>query len=201
MAIIDRYRYIAFSCFVHDLEGVVAAVRQQVAEWDMAMVETRSAFDMGEIYSHEPRPGGAHLLKSAFFAPSIRPEVTVMFANYEDGWSSLATMVTRRIGGTAYQFGVGSERCEWPAYRFQATEGGRIKRHVSLIRDVSDWKFHQVGDTRTEEIADLYRKRTKRDRLSREYLIGLAERLGFPVGDDGFWRSRVSGVYMEERRG
>jgi len=123
-----------------------------------------------------------------------------MFANYADGWQSLAVCVSKHVSGKVFRLAVGSEREEWPLYLFEVVEGGRERRHVSVVKDVDRWKFWQTGDPLPEEEVTVYRKRRIIDRLSRQYLVSLAERLGFPIDDDRFWESDMMAVYFEEQR-
>jgi len=182
------------------MKDVRTAVRQQLDSWSLRGVESEAELDLARVYTECPRPGGAHPYKSIFFCPKSRPGSTVMFPNYEDGWSSLARGVSKLLPGRAFLFGLGSVRTEWPLYRFEMVTRGEALRHVSVIKDVDKWKFWQTGKPLPEEDAAVYRKRRIRDRLTREYLVSLAEGLDFPIGDDRFWESDSKAVYFEQHR-
>jgi hypothetical protein len=156
--------------------------------------------DLQAIYTDEPQPGGRRAKKVMFFSPRAAPRSTVMFANGEDGWLTLANCLSNRLPQcNVYIFKISSPRCEWPAYKFKLIRGTEIVRVISALKDVSRWEFWQEGEPLPEEDATEYTKRRVKDQLSREYLVSLAERLGFPVQDDEFWRSDSEAVYFEEQ--
>ncbi len=200
MTVLDGYTHIVITCFTDELSVVRAAVRQQLAKWNYLGLESEADIDLTRIYAVSPRPGGAHPLKMMLFCPKSHPGSTVMFTNYQDGWHSLAVCVSKLVTGRVFHFGLGSERDEWPGYVFERLAKRKEVRHVSLIKDVDRWKFWQEGEPLPEEVTAVYRKRRVRDRLTREYLVSLAERLGFPVGDDRFWESEAKAMYFEQQR-
>lgn len=202
MTVLQSYSHIAFTCMVRSLEQTRLEVRNQLLRPDRItpVVETEGEVDLGEIYLEAPLPGGRHPAKALFFAPRIAPQVTVMFANYADGWQTLSACISKRIPEPIYRFALSADEHDWPMYLFEIWEGGVQRRHVSVIKDVDRWKFWQTGEPLPEEDVAVYKKRRIRDRLTRQYLVSLAERLGFPVGDDRFWQSDSKAVYFEEQR-
>jgi len=138
-------------------------------------------------------------MRVAFYEPRTTPGITVQVANYQDGWHSLVWCLSQDLPGRCYSFAIGSADDEWPACMFNVYGRDR-HRHVSLLRDVDRWKFWQKGDPLPEEEVDSYKKRRSIDRLSRESLTRLAERLGFPIQDDRFWDSTGYAEFFEEVR-
>lgn len=200
MTVLDRYSDIGFTCFTQDLKEVRAVVRRELTRAGIYALESEADVDLTQIYTISPRPGGKHPKKVMFFCPKSHPGSTVMFANLADSWMTLAVCVSKFVSGPIYCFALGSDKQEWPRYLFETLEGGKMRRHVSVIKDVDRWKFWQVGEPLPEEDVAIYRKRRIRDRLDREYLVSLAERLGFSIGDDCFWQSNSKAVYFEEKQ-
>ena len=152
------------------------------------------------IYTRSPLPGGRHPAKVMLFAPRIAPQTSVLFANYEDGWPTLAVCTSMRIPEPVYRFALSTDDDEWPKNLFEILDGGVTRRHVSILKDVDRWVFWQKGEPIAEEDVEEYRNRRIRHRLTREYLVSLATRLHFPIADDGFWESDSEAVYFEEQR-
>jgi len=75
------------------------------------------------------------------------------------------------------------------------------KIHITASPIELRQKIYETGEPLPEEDATMYRKRRINDRLPRSYLVELASRLGFEVGDDRFWESASQqAVYIEEQR-
>lgn len=199
MTVLAGYSHIGFTCFLQNQADVREAVRQQLSRWGLHVSESEGRVDLAQIYSVAPRPGGRHTMKAMFFRPMMTPGSTVMFANYADGWQSLAVCISKLLSGHAYCFAI-SNGDEWPLYRFEQLHAGDTVRHVSVIKDVDRWNFWQTGEPLPEEDVTVYQRRRIKDRLTREYLIALAQRLGFPIDDDRFWQSDSKAVYFEEQR-
>jgi len=202
VTLLETYSHIGFTSVPTRLEHVVRTVRDVLSSPPaMHVNETEAPLSLPEIYSDRPLPGGRHPSKVMLFAPRVAPESTVVFANGEDGWQTLSVCLSKALPITrVYRFAMSTDKDEWPLFRFEVWQAGVQKRHVSVIKDVDRWKFWQTGEPLREEDVAAYRTRRVRDRLTREYLVLLAERLGFPVGDDRFWQSDSKAVYFEEQR-
>jgi len=201
MRVLDTYSHIGFTCFPRSLEEIRCAVRRVLqSPPPIQFTEREVKLQLAEIYTDAPLPGGAHPAKVMLFSPSIALESTVFFANYVDGWQTLVICISKLISCRIYDFALGSESDKWPLYRFEVLEGGVQARHISVIKDVDRWKFYETGEPLPEEDATMYRKRRIKDRLPRSYLVELASRLGFEVGDDRFWESAAQqAVYFEDQ--
>lgn len=199
MTILSEYRFLVFSILPGAVPAMSSAAEKRIASFGMQTRRWRNRFQIRDLDVGEPQAGGRHLMRVAFYEPRTTPGITVQVANYRDGWSSLVWCLSKDLPGRFISFTIGSADDEWPAYKFNVHERDR-HRHVSLLRDVDRWKFWQEGDPLPEEDVDSYKKRRSIDRLNRESLTRLAERLGFPIQDDRFWDSTGYADFFEEVR-
>jgi len=201
VTVLESYSHIGFTCVTRPLADVTAAVRRTLRRPELRrpFVRKTGKVDLARIYSSAPPPGSLHPKHVLAFSPTTSPDSTVVFANRADGWQTLSVAISKLIPDHVYCFAL-SNGDEWPLYRFEVLDSGDTLRHVSVIKDVDRWKFWQTGEPLAEEDVAVYKKRRIKDRLTREYLVSLAERLGFPIGDDRFWQSDSEAVYFEEQR-
>lgn len=200
MSVLDTYSQITVTCVARDIDTVAKTVRSVLSTSAVRCTDSTAPLRMSDIYSGEPVAGGRHSKKIVLFAPCVAHQCTAAFANLVDGWLTLAVCMSKRIPDPVYRFALGSDKREWPRRSFDLLKGGETIRHVSVIKDVDRWKFWQQGEPLPEEDVAVYSKRRIRDRLTWAYLVALAERLGFPVGEDRFWESDSDAVYFEEQR-
>jgi hypothetical protein len=194
---LEGYTHILFNCFRSDLATTAEAARAVLSSPPpMQFTETRETLNLGEIYSREPPRGGRHAKKVLFFSPLNCPASTVMFANLSDGWHTLANCMSKLIESRFYCFQLSFDGCEWPRNLFEVWDSGRITRHVSTIKDNDRWKFYQQGPIFPEEEEEQYAKRRVAQRLSTNYLITVAGRLGFRIDEDQFWKSSSHAAYF-----
>lgn len=199
MRVIEGYRHIFFTCVPRPLPAVQAAVLEVLAGVSvLSFRENVRAMGLEDIYTDEPPAGARHPSSVMLFAPRTSPGCTVLFANAQDGWMTLTVSTSKKLAGPFYSLDLGSDRVEWPMYRLAVRENGEDIRCMHVMKDSDRWVFYQKGDPIPEEDVTMYQKRRVRDRMTREYLVGVAERLGFPVADDSFWRSDIEAVYFEE---
>lgn len=202
MSVLESYAFIGFHCISAPLDTVRIAVREQFIQWNRVfpVVESEGKLDLARIYRGEPRSGGAHPGKAMFFDPRAAPGRTVMFANYEDAWSSLAYCVSQRVPGPVYGFRIGdSAPMRDPMYEFKVLENGKCVRVVYLMKDPR-WVFWQEGAPHPAEEPERYKSLRAKNRMSREYLVAVANRLGLAIDNDAFWESDSPAVYFEEQR-
>lgn len=201
-AIINTYSHIKFTCLWKNREEVRRAIRQIIDRSSLGMrtPDTEEALDLKRIYVKAPQPGGKHPHHLVAFTPAARPDATVVFTNYQDGWYTLSVAISRVLECRVYRFALSSESTQWPQYFLHILDTAKDIRRVSLLHDYDRWDFYEQGEPLPDEDTLMYRKRRKRDRMTREYMIDLATRLGFPIGDDRFWQTDQPAVYFEERR-
>lgn len=143
-----------------------------------------------------PSRSGAVKKKAGLFSPrGVGPE-TVMISNLVDGWQTLATRVSTVLAARCWRFTVCGDVAE-PQRGFAVLDSGKQTRVVSVQLDAR-WVFFEQGGVLEIEEPAVYRQRCVRDRVTREYVLGIAERAGFSLSEEAFW-SHLHGVLIEER--
>jgi len=198
---LSDYSHICFTVFRSGLAEVADAVRRTLdgPEMTVPFAETTGRLDVSRIYVGAPQAGSRHRRRVVLYAPAAVHDSTVMFTNLADGWHTLAIRVSLLVDGLAYSFAV-SNGDEWPLYRLEVLESGRLVRHVAASRDVDRWEFWQDGEPLPQENVACYERARIKDRVTRTYLVELAAQLGFPIASQYFWESRTEAVYFEESR-
>ena len=190
------YSFIAFSCICRPLSEVVELM-PAVLSRRTPYTFRDGALDLRSVCWPEPPAGVMHATRAVLFAPSIRPDVTVLFSNWEDGWMTLGYVISRKLACRVYQFEVSKAGVEWAKNSFTVIDAGEQTRHVHAMQDDPRWVFCEIGSVLPQEQPLLYRARSVRDRLDREHVIALATRMGLPLGDDRFWQSDLPARYIE----
>lgn len=83
---------------------------------------------------------------------------------------------------------------EWPIHEFEYYQHGESRRFVRAMND-DPWEFFERGERFDWEYADQYRRRRKKDRVTRQMLVDYARRFGVDLEDDSFWRSDHAALY------
>src|SRR5688572_12361993 len=202
MSLIDSYSQIGVSCFSAPLSKVRDCVQERLAAFGLRWpfhISTAPA-QPRRIYELSPPAGGAHATRIMLFSPSLAPDTTAMLVNLADSWSSLVFNVSKHLPCKAFRFDMGSEQEEWPAYRVTVWDKGEVIRWVHLLRDSHAWQFWQKGRPLRGEDKSAYTKSRTKERMSREGVVRIATKWGFPIGDDRFWESRTEAVYIEQEQ-
>ena len=148
-----------------------------------------------EAFGPEPAIGGLACRKGGLIAVSDCS--AAMITNIEDGWATLATMASKRLSCVCWLFSISQNDVAFPLNSFTKKHSGVIERVVMAQLDTR-WVFFQKGTPLDIEVPDMYQKRQIRDRVSREYVIAVAMKAGFPIGEDEFWRTGTSGLFFSE---
>jgi hypothetical protein len=152
-----------------------------------------------EEFGPAPTRSGAVPPKGGIFTPGRGSEpVTAMVTNLIDGWQTLCTAASERLACACWQFTVSNSK-EYPRNAFTFIQGGSDRRVVSAQLD-TQWIFLAEGDVLDIETEAVYKCRRIRDRVTPEYVLSVAERAGFPIGDDAFWATDESSIYFAEER-
>ncbi len=138
-------------------------------------------FSFQDCFTGYPTPGGAHKKRVLAFTP--KPDSYVLFtANLEDGWISLAYILSESLKTKALTLGFCKDNVRYPARFFNLLKDGKSIRHVSVRLD-NKWQFYQEGAILAEENAANYMKRLIKARLTNENLIDLADKFGISLGN------------------
>lgn len=160
---------------------------------------TETSVDPKDVYAEAPTPGGAHPKVALFYAPEVRPESTVMFADLEDGWWTLVNAIASRCDGTHLQLRVTGRSAEFPLRGFEVWQGRTSRRAVSCsLDDRGKWLFEQRGQPMSFEVKEDYAKRRISERLLPARVFDYAKALGWDLADSGFWRSLGPGTLLRE---
>jgi hypothetical protein len=83
----------------------------------------------------------------------------------------------------------------------QLWKQGNSLRLVQVLRDTDKWEFIERGPVQPFENPVNYKKRRRRDRLTRDDLLKYMRSFGWEFNRSDFWRSESPAVYyIEERR-
>ncbi|MCA9674804.1 MAG: hypothetical protein H6709_06670 [Kofleriaceae bacterium] len=135
----------------------------------------------------------------AFFTSCRRRDGVVMLTNQQDGWFTLCNVLARRLDGCHLR--LASSNLPGSQVQSLTVWDDRAEiRHVHVLQDDARWDFMQSGTPLPWENVEKYRSRAKRDRLSREMLIGYANALGWPIDADGFWSADGDALWVREKR-
>jgi hypothetical protein len=129
-----------------------------------------------DCYLDVPPPGAAHKKTVLVFSPPSH-KYTLLIANLEDGWSSLAFRASRAIGVNALVLGFCVDAFPSPARFFSWIERGDLVRHVSVRLD-NRWIFFQKGSPLSPERLEQYNRKRIRDRLTNRQLVELSLSFG-----------------------
>lgn len=145
-----------------------------------------SDFDLSEHpkeqYYNAPR-------KIYLFSPLTNENQVVMVTNAQDGLNALTHHISSKLGIFSYNFSMSSKEDEEPKNELLLIENGKIKRVIQAMKD-EKWVFYQEGTMLDFENPDHYKKRMVKDRLNKEILIQYAQKIGFDVLNNDFWRSK-----------
>ncbi len=195
------YQFLVVSCFNAALPLVSERALEALQAHDMRrrFRVTESDVSTDKIYVGAPTPGGAHPKSALFYAPTYRPDSTVLFANMEDGWWTLINAVTARLQGTHAQVRITQSNVTYPMFNFEVWEDCRSRRAVTCTReDTGKWSFTEVGEPMPFENCADYKKRRIADRLTRQGVLGYLMALGWDISNKGFWTSERPGIYLTE---
>ncbi len=182
---LDEIDFWAFTVAFGPENLIVDGVEKQLSKWwKGGIADCPNAADLAPLrlpkeYNPRSRLVALYELQSPSSAIMIE-------SNLNDGYSSLSRMLSRNLPNTRFIV-VRSKpvgRSEWPIEEFglmQESKGGYI-RHVWVALDTSGWKAGDSGELQDFEEPEYYKKRWKRDRLTRGQIVRYLGRLGVDVG-------------------
>jgi hypothetical protein len=202
MMVIDAFdaRFLSLTAVMADVAAVDAAIQRLIARWGMIFSRSSGALDLASIYEIAPPAGGAHMFKLVLYAPAASPTVCIIVTNLQDGWSSLSHNVAKELGAPQIQVTSTERGAYWSGHHFRTWRDGAERRVVMVIRDSDKWVFSEEGEPESFETPSFYKRRLKRDRLTREVLVGYLRQLGCDPTDRGFWETDRDAIYFRQRR-
>ena len=132
-----------------------------------------------------------------FYNPLCDTDKTVMFSNLFDGWYTLCNIASRRLACECYLFHI----CENGVSEFKNCltyfDGCGVARVVYVLKEGQKWLFFEHGNPLWFENVSFYEEKLKRQRLSKEILLGYCQKLGLDLGNFEFWESAGNGLFLE----
>jgi hypothetical protein len=187
------------SCFDVSLQALSRCIESVLEEYDMKVLVQKVQFDYDE-FGPEPLRGPGQK-KAGLWAPAgAIASSSCMMSNLVDGWLTLATAVSLRLGCRCWRFTVSRDDKPFPRNAFSFMQAGHDLRVVSAQRDDPSWVFYAKGNVLDAEVELHYTRRRIKDRVTREYVISIAERSGFPLGSDDFWITNNTSLFLTEER-
>lgn len=196
---LSGYQQMFFTCTMHPLDAVCGAVREVLMHPSLngRFWESRSSKSIRDMYEVEPPIGGrigAALLVSS---PLTSSDATVLVSNLGDGWITMMLGISRHLPVDLYSFALASSESNG-MLKFEVLRSGVATRHVHLLHDSDGLVFFQRGDPHEFEDVSRYSSRRKRDRVSTDYVEGIAQKLGFAVASEEFWQGGASSRFFSE---
>ena len=115
------------------------------------------------LFHYNPNP------KLAYFAPLNRG--TCMITNLQDGWNTLFHNITAALSIDGYHFVLSSEQEKDPYNCMQHIKNGTLERVVYVMKDGNKWVFYEDGTPLWFEETNDYKKRLKKERVTKELLL------------------------------
>jgi len=198
---IDKFRHCVLHCFDVPLSRVVEAIEGFFSScadrWNFDRVAGQ--LDIEGIIGTECQAGSWFQKRVALFMPNVVPPGTVMVTNLEDGWASLGCIVSKALDCGCLRIGISRHDDEWPSFFFAFLKSGEMMRLVRAMRDNEGWDFYAEGNVLDCEDVRTYRRRRIRDRITRQSILDLAQKMGYPVGEDTFWKTQEEAIYFIEK--
>jgi hypothetical protein len=192
-----EFTTLTVSCFDVPIDVLWGELELLFVEHRLDVNGQRRRFDYEDLGLTPSR--GATAAKGVVFTPfQGKTQGTAMLTNLIDGWQTLGVAVSARLTCNCWQFTV-SNREEHPRNAFTFIEDGLKRRVVSVQRD-PQWVFFAKGDVLDIETEALYTQRRVKDRVTPEYVLALAKKAGFPIGEDAFWTTDDSSIAFSETR-
>jgi hypothetical protein len=185
------------SCFDVSVDILWRELELLFVEYRLNVNGERRRLDYEDIGITPSR--GAEAARGVLFTPGSGNSLgAAMLTNLVDGWQTLGFAASARLGCSCWQFTI-SNREEYPRNAFTLIKDGHRKRVVSVQRD-RQWVFFATGDVLDIETEAVYRQRRLKDRVTPEYVLALAKKAGFPIGEDAFWATDASNIVFSETR-
>lgn len=150
---------------------------------------------LDSIYDVAPLPGGVQPKRMVLFAPKSTANCTVMVTNSIDGQSSLSHVAAGRHRQFQIQVISTEIQAKFPQNRFTSWNYGEETRSVICMLDTRGWLFYERGKPQPFENVENYRRRRRRDRLTRDILTSYLSSIGIDFTSSDFWTSSQEAVY------
>jgi len=155
-------------------------------------------FSLSDVYKGCPPSGGAHKARVLLRSFGVNNEITILSANFQDGWNSLGYYISPELSIQVSIFAINRLDTEYPRNAFTLLWNNETVRHVSAMKDDPRWVFYEKGEIQPFEDPSLYKKRRVKDRLPPEAVIKIAENLGLDIDTEEFVLGKKEGVMFKQ---
>ena len=160
---------VLFSYFWHDIKSVKEIVEQLTLKGAAISkdVDIEPLLNLSYAY-------GPSLMRATFFSTS--ENTTIMFPNLQDGWFTLFSTITSKLKAkSCYMKIMDSNKIVDGANYLVYCEGSQ-ERVVYTLKE-NRWVFWEQGAPQHFENTAYYTAKQKKERLSREIMLGYCENL------------------------
>jgi len=179
VTILDDIDFLAFSLVFAPSAEVESAVLLHLNKWWKGGVNKVAPTTNMKPFSLEKKHNPSLKKVAIFGIDSDRP-VSLIESNINDGYSSLTHMVSSTLPESKciqiLSAPVG--RNEWPIEEFGLLQNRRYLRFVRTMLDTGGWEYWEEGQLQPFEEPEIYKKRNKKDRVTRELIVRYLSKLG-----------------------
>ena len=191
---VNEFDSVTVSCFDVQLSDMWTELELLFMEHRMNVIGEQRPLAYEE-FGPDPLRGGSGQQKGGLFTPGIADlPSTGMITNLVDGWLTLATSISKRLGCNCWRFTV-CRGATFSRTAFTLLQSGSVRRTVSVQLE-DQWVFFAKGELLAAESPDQYKRKRIRERLTREYVLSIARKVGFPIEENAFWERDESSVFF-----
>ncbi|TMI62043.1 MAG: hypothetical protein E6H07_17425 [Bacteroidetes bacterium] len=191
------YDYFKISIIQDKIENVSRNLNTLLVDFALKQKELTKV-DFKKICSTRTIPYNSNKVKFLLFEPATNLGSTVFFPNFRDGWYTAVYNYTKLRNKNAYQVGFTiDDTKKYPAYFFSyfyKDKGQIAERRVHAIKEDSKWVFFSGRTPLPIEDTSNYTRRSIKDRISNEIIIGYLKRAGYDLTDQNFYTSAKNAI-------
>jgi hypothetical protein len=198
MTTLNDFEFLPITFFSQSLEAIRdVLVNQILPKWGHCSVSSGS-FRLP--FEREPQYSGTHDVDAVFFTTRAAPGYIAFMANLQDGWSSLAHVISAQLPGRVLVCALAMPTHAYPANSMHILEGGETMRLVRAMKDDPRWEFYEEGEVQTFENAAYYTRRYTRDRVNHQIMVEYLNKLGIRIDDPQFWQVEGEVLHVHKSR-
>jgi len=161
---IEQTNFFVFSWFGASVDQIETYLRSDdFTKTNNVTVSCPKVLKINFLFQYNPNP------KLAYFFPLNGG--TCMITNLQDGWNTLFRNITEALSIDGYHFVLSSELTKTPYNCMQLIRSGTLERVVYVMKDGKRWVFYGNGMPLWFEETDAYKKRLKKERVTKELLL------------------------------
>jgi hypothetical protein len=191
-----EYNRLNVSCFEVSIDELWKQLELVFAEYEMKMASERRPL-VYEDFGPDQTTTAQAPRRAGLLSRSVKDKpATIMLTNLSDGWQTLAHAASERCACRCWHFTV-CQNVQYHRNAMTVIDNGDDRRVIYAQHDPK-WVFFERGEPLPIEDVARYRKRKVSERVTREYVLSLAEKAGFPLADDAFWRTDDSDIFFSD---